>query len=102
MRRGILDLWLARGPITLFWLAAVLVVLSPGELLAQGCAMCKTALAGADDRLAVGLNASILFLMAMPFVLVASVGTWLAYMYRRSQPRRATVYMFRAQKEGGS
>ena len=103
MRRGIFHLWQDRGAGRLLWVAgAVFLIFVPGEVLAQGCAMCKTALGGADDPLSVGLNTSILFLMAMPFVLVSSVGAWLTYMYRRDRPQRATVYAFRTQKEGGS
>jgi hypothetical protein len=70
------------------WVPAVLVAVSPTGVLAQGCAMCRTALGGPDDPLAAGLNTSILFLMAMPFVLTASVGVWLAYVFRAGRRRR--------------
>ena len=90
-------------PSALVWLGLVaLWGIVPEQAFGQGCAMCKTALGGPEDPLAIGLNASILFLMSMPFVLIGSVGAWLAYMYRPSHPRRATVYEFRGQKEAGS
>lgn len=50
--------------------------------------MCATALNGPSDPLSQGINASIYFLMSMPFVLAGSVGTWLAYMHwSRSRAR---------------
>lgn len=87
----------------LVWLGFVaLWAIVPEQAFGQGCAMCKTALGGPEDPLAIGLNASILFLMSMPFVLLASVGAWLTYMHRPSRPHHATVYEFRKQKEAGS
>jgi hypothetical protein len=77
---------------------AVLVV-SPHELVAQGCAMCKTALGGPEDPLARGLNISILFLMSMPFLLVAGVGGWLFYMFRRVRRRGSALRPVPIQKE---
>lgn len=58
------------------------VALSPSEGLAQGCAMCKTALSGAEDPLAVGIFWSAMLMMSMPFVLFASIGGWIFYRYR--------------------
>jgi hypothetical protein len=88
--------------IALVWLGWVaLWGIVPEQAFGQGCAMCKTALGGPEDPLAVGLNASILFLMSMPFVLIGSVGAWLAYMHRQNRPRRATVYELHTQKEAG-
>lgn len=43
--------------------------------------MCKTAVGGPGDPLASGINTSIMFMMAMPFVLFAAVGGWLTYMF---------------------
>ncbi len=57
-----------------------------GAASAQGCAMCKTALGGPGDPLASGINTSILFMMAMPFVLFAGVGGWLTYMFWGHRP----------------
>lgn len=82
-------------------LPAVLLAASPDHVLAQGCAMCRTALSGPQDPLAMGLNTSILFLMSMPFVLVASVGAWLTYMFRRARHRPANVYLLPTQAEEG-
>jgi len=58
---------------------AAFVVFADSAVLAQGCAMCKTAIGGVDDPLSRGINASIYFMMGMPFVLFAAVGGWLAY-----------------------
>lgn len=66
----------ALGAMTAGWL------LSPG-LLAQGCAMCRTAVEGQNDPLARALSSSTLFFMAMPFVVAASVGGWLFLAFRR-------------------
>lgn len=61
---------------------AVLVAAVAGdEALAQGCAMCKTAIGGPADPLARGINTSILFMMAVPFALFAVVGGWLTYSF---------------------
>lgn len=62
---------------------------SPEKAAAQGCAMCRTALAG-DDPLSQGIFWSVLLLMSAPFVVAGSIGGWLFYQYRRahSSPRR--------------
>lgn len=49
--------------------------------VAQACAVCLGS--SADDPFARGLNWSILFLAAMPFTIVGSIGGWLLYKYRR-------------------
>lgn len=46
-----------------------------------GCAVCLGS--SANDPFARGLNWSILFLAAMPFTIVGSIGGWLLYKYRR-------------------
>ena len=66
-------------------LAVPLVSSLGGEAVAQGCAMCKTAVGGPGDPLARGINTSIMFMMAMPFLLFTVVGGWLAYAFR-TQP----------------
>ena len=71
----------------------------PNASLAQGCAMCATAVGSSEAR---GMNISILFLMSMPFVLTGSVGGWLWYSYRRSQRRRPTLHVLGASREGTS
>lgn len=85
------------------WLAATVftaLLAVPADLLAQGCAMCKTAVGGPDDPLARGLNVSILFLMSMPFLLAGSVGGWFFYMYRRSSRQVPALRLVHATKEG--
>jgi len=49
------------------------------DAMAQGCAMCRTALGSEDDPLARGFNHSILFLMSTPYLVVGSIGAWLVY-----------------------
>lgn len=61
--------------------------------------MCKTALGGADDPLARGLNISILFLLSMPFLLAATVGAWFFYMVRRGRRRGPVLRPLPMQKE---
>ncbi len=56
-----------------------LVVAATCEVAAQGCAMCRTALGGADDPLARGFYWSILCLMGAPYVVTAAVGGWIVY-----------------------
>ncbi len=58
--------------------------LFPAQALAQGCAMCKTALSGSEDPLAVGIFWSVMLMMGMPFVLFASIGGWIFYTYRNA------------------
>ena len=53
---------------------------------ALGCPTCQIALA--DDPLAHGLYWSILFMGAMPFVLVGSIGGWLIHAHRRQSSRK--------------
>lgn len=71
--------------------------------------MCATALGGADDPLSSGINASIFFMMSMPFVLFAVVGGWMAYMYRRNRSgvdgnakgaERPELKLLRTEREG--
>jgi hypothetical protein len=69
------------------------------EVMAQGCAMCVTALGGPEDPLSRGISISILFMLSMPFVLLASVGGWFIYMFQRER-RRASLRLLRTQKEG--
>jgi hypothetical protein len=104
MKSPNLDVW-ACQPIKGLrsWLAAILLaalLTVPSDLLAQGCAMCKTAVGGSEDPLARGLNVSILFLMSMPFLLAGSVGGWFFYMYRRSRRHVPTLRLVQTAKEG--
>ena len=65
-------------------LSLTLTGLFSTRALAQGCAMCKTALSGSEDPLAVGIFWSVMLMMTMPFVLLASVGGWIFYTYRNA------------------
>ncbi len=56
-----------------------LILALPEQVLAQGCAMCRTTLAGSDDPLVGAINTSVIFLMSMPYLIVGSIGGW-AYM----------------------
>ena len=76
-----------RSPISVQLLMGFMALLPaftlfPSEGFAQGCAMCKTALSGADDPLAIGIFWSAILMMSMPFVLFASIGGWIFYQYR--------------------
>jgi len=78
-----------------------------GDAGAQGCAMCKTAIGGPGDPLAIGINTSIMFMMAMPFVLFAAVGGWLTYMFWNHQiapageaDERLDLDVLRSEREG--
>lgn len=59
-----------------FVLLLVLLSLPSGDLLAQGCAMCKAVAQGAngvfggEQSIGRGLNRGILYLMAVPYVLL--------------------------------
>jgi len=51
------------------------------EVLAQGCAMCRTV--GPTDALAAGaFNWSILFMVAIPYMLFGSIAGWVMYKHR--------------------
>jgi hypothetical protein len=64
--------------------AAAAWLLAP-DLAAQGCAMCRTAVEGQDDALARALSSSTLFLLAMPFAVVISLGGWIFFSLRRGE-----------------
>jgi hypothetical protein len=56
------------------------------ETMAQGCSMCRASIGEAGDPLPTALAWSILFLLAMPFAVVASVGGWLYLSWRKGDP----------------
>jgi len=60
-----------------------LLLALPDWVLAQGCAMCRTSLPGQNDPLVAAFNTSILFMMAMPYLIVGSVGGWIYLASRR-------------------
>lgn len=86
---------------------AMLGLLGPGatHALAQGCAMCGTALK--DDPLGQAFGWSVLFLMAAPYTVVGVVGGYIFYAHRRpADRRRASVIDLiksgrRARRPGG-
>jgi hypothetical protein len=69
------------------------------EVLAQGCAMCASALAG-DDALGRAFNWSILVLMAAPYTVAGVVAGWIVYAHRRTSGRRraAVIDLARVQR----
>ena len=86
-------------------LGAALVVgglMLPAESVAQGCAMCATYLSNGTDPRAEAFKVSIMFLMAMPFLVVGCAGGWIAWMYRRNRLSRPELRMLRAETEGAS
>jgi hypothetical protein len=68
-------------------LAAGVLAGSPAPVLAQGCAMCGSALA--NDPVGYAISWSILFLMTTPYAIVGAVASWLYFTYRRAGRRRA-------------
>ena len=71
---------------------ALLGLLGPGasHALAQGCAMCGTALK--DDQLGQAFGWSVLFLIAAPYSVVGLLGGYIFYAYwRPTAGRRASV-----------
>ena len=67
---------------------ALLGLLGPGasHALAQGCAMCGTALM--DDQLGQAFGWSVLFLIAAPYSVVGLLGGYIFYAYWRPGARR--------------
>jgi len=65
-----------RRPLVLFVLIVALAFVPSGDVLAQGCAMCKAVaqggngVFGGEQSIGKGLNRGILYLMAMPYVLL--------------------------------
>jgi hypothetical protein len=65
-------------------IAGAALFLAAPETLAQGCAMCGTAVTSSKDPLAKGMFVSIMIMLAVPNLLLASIGGWLYYTYRRA------------------
>jgi hypothetical protein len=85
----------------------VLVAASFARLpLAHACAVCLT---GADGAVADAYDWSVLFLMAMPYLVMGSVAGYLVYAYRRAAAEKeqeaargeAGIYLSLDQKESG-
>jgi len=66
--------------------AAAVVALAP-QALAQGCAMCGTAVQNPRDPLARSMASSIYFMLSMPFLLFFTVAGWLVWRFRRARTR---------------
>jgi len=64
--------------------ACAVFFLAAPDVLAQGCAMCGTAVTSSKDPLARGMFVSIVIMLAVPNLLLASIGGWLYYTYRRA------------------
>ena len=64
-------------------IVAAFVAVVPADALAQGCAMCKTALDGPMDPTTEAFNVSSLFLMATPYTVVGTIGVWMYFSARR-------------------
>jgi hypothetical protein len=95
MRRAVAVAALAAAAVAAFAVA-------PGGSLAQGCAMCATYLTGAGAERAQAWKLSIMFLMAMPFVVVGSAGGWILWMHWRSRTQRPSLAILHAEREGAS
>ena len=70
---------------TLHWrgVAALLpVILLLAPTLAQACEACKEAVK--DDPVGTALSATTLLLIAMPVLLIGSIGSWIGYRYWRA------------------
>jgi hypothetical protein len=63
-------------------LAAAALLRAPA--LAHGCSVCLT---GDTGPMGDAYNWSVLFLMATPYTVMASVGAWLVYKYRRASTK---------------
>jgi hypothetical protein len=77
------------GRVVTVVLVACAATTVPAAAFAQGCAMCATYLSNGQDPKTDAFKTSILFLMAMPFTIVASTGGWILWMHRR--PRDGAI-----------
>jgi len=59
-------------------------ILAAPDSLAQGCAMCRTTLEGEQDPLGRAISLSAIFMVFMPFMVVASIAGWIALSQRRA------------------
>jgi hypothetical protein len=75
----------ALGVICIGLVVAALLAVLPADALAQGCAMCKTALDGPMDPTTEAFNVSSLFLMATPYTVVGTLGVWMYLSARRAE-----------------
>ncbi len=66
-------------------LAVAGALIASPEALAQGCAMCKTAVEGSDDPLAKAIAASSIFMIVVPLAVMATIASWVALAMKRGQ-----------------
>jgi len=83
-------------------LVGIAVVLVPADSWAQGCSMCATYLSNGKDPRSEAFKLSIMFLMAMPFLIVGTTGGWIFWMYRRSRARQLSLDVLEVETEGAS
>ena len=69
---------------TLLAVVSAWITLFPLSIIANACSVCLT---GDGDPTADAYNASVLFLMAMPYVVVGSIAGGLIVVYRRAARR---------------
>lgn len=69
-------------------LAAVPVLGLAADAWAQGCAMCKASLPGAEDPLSQGFNYSIFMFLGVTYSLFGLVGGWIGFRYWRGRSPR--------------
>lgn len=72
-------------------LVGTLALCVPQPALAQGCAMCGTAVQNPHDPLARSMASSIYFMLSMPFLIFFTVAGWLAWHFRRAARRQSTT-----------
>jgi hypothetical protein len=70
----------------LFLVLSALAAILYGSRIARACAVCIT---GANDPTADAYNASVLFLMATPYLVVGSIAGGLYFVYRRALVKSA-------------
>jgi hypothetical protein len=71
----------------LFLALSALAAILYDSRIAQACAVCITG--GANDPMADAYNASVLFLMATPYLVVGSIAGGLYFVYRRALVKSA-------------
>jgi len=59
-----------------------------GPAAAVACPLCKDAIA--NDPVAAAFNSTTEFMIAVPFLLIGSIGGWIGYRYLRSTRRADT------------
>jgi len=70
--------------------ALTTLYLCSSPALAQGCAMCRTAIDGQDDPLSRGISKSVIFMICMPFAVFFSAAGYLYVFNRKANAARRT------------